>query len=122
MLLGKSYLDSVYFLTRSSRSRSIKTILEALSEEYQPNESELTTPIDAAPDSALRTLRRIRLSLSPLFLIENNLLKLLAPGCADCRRMFVRAGTSWRMILHEKATRAAVATHGSPAERRASSQ
>ena len=81
--------------------RSIKTILDALSEEYQLDAHPGTLP-DTNTSSPLRSLRRLQLSLSPLFYIESDLLKLLAPGCADCRRMSVRTSTSWKVLLEKK--------------------
>ncbi|KAH9475075.1 Guanine nucleotide-binding protein alpha-4 subunit [Psilocybe cubensis] len=77
---------------------SIKTILEALREEYEPN-GQVTTPIDISPNSPLRTLRRMTLGLSPLFFIETNLLKILSPESTDSRDMSVRAGNGWKALL-----------------------
>ncbi|KAF9556123.1 heterotrimeric GTP-binding alpha subunit [Agrocybe pediades] len=81
---------------------SIKTILDALKEEYEPNGFPVT-PTDPSSNSPLRMLRRIRLGLSPLFFIESNLLKVLAPECADSRVMTIRAGTGWKSLLKSKA-------------------
>ena len=47
--------------------------------------------------------RVLRLGLSPLFLIESNLLKVMAPECADCRDMTVRAGADWKAMVDSKA-------------------
>jgi len=104
------------------RSSSIKTVLDALHEEYYPDGT-VSTPIDAPPESALRTLQTVRLSLSPLFLIESNVLNVLAPGCADCRRMFVRSGVAWKALLQEKTSQSiTVSSTSNPADRRASEQ
>lgn len=92
--------------------RSIKTILDALSEEYQPD-VQATTPPDTKSDCPLRTLRRLQLSLSPLFFIESDLLKLLAPGYPDCRQMTVR--TTWKKLLQDKIAQPPT-SHGLPAE------
>jgi hypothetical protein len=88
-------------LTHLHGSSSIKTILDALDEEYYPD-GFVSTPVNAPPESALRTLHTVRLSLSPLFLIESNVLNILAPGCADCRRMFVRSSVAWKALLEKK--------------------
>ncbi|KAF8968482.1 heterotrimeric GTP-binding alpha subunit [Flammula alnicola] len=79
---------------------SIKTILEALKEEYEPGSTYPATPTDASPNPPLRALRRWRLGLSPLFFIEANLLKILAPECTDSRDIIVRAGSGWKTLLH----------------------
>ncbi|KDR71584.1 hypothetical protein GALMADRAFT_75076 [Galerina marginata CBS 339.88] len=81
---------------------TIKTILDALQEEYEPTEGFPNTPIDPSPQSPQRSLRRIRLGLSPLFFIETNLLKILAPDCSDSRDMTVRAGEGWKTLLRSK--------------------
>jgi len=73
----------------------MKTILEALTEEYEPEGS----PADASKQTFLRELRRIRLGFSPLFFIESNLLKLTAPGCSDSRDMAMRAGNDWKTLV-----------------------
>jgi len=78
---------------------SIKTILDALSEEYNPKGAP-PTPTDA--NSPRRALSRLRLSLSPLFFIEANLLKILSPECSDSRDMSVHAGTGWKALLRGK--------------------
>ncbi|PPQ85981.1 hypothetical protein CVT25_001680 [Psilocybe cyanescens] len=80
---------------------SIKTILEALKEEYEPDDLS-STPVDISPNSPLKTLRRMRLGLSPLFFIESNLLKILSPECSDSRDMTVQAGNGWKMLLKTK--------------------
>lgn len=76
---------------------SLKTILEALKEEYEPEDAASST--DTLSHSPLRDLRRIQLGLSPLFFIESNLLKLLAPGCSDSRDMAMRAGNGWKALF-----------------------
>ncbi|KAF8797769.1 heterotrimeric GTP-binding alpha subunit [Phlegmacium glaucopus] len=84
---------------------SIKTILEALEEEY---ESGATGPADASSHLRLRELRRIRLAFSPLFFIEANLLKLLAPGCSDSRDIAMHAGNGWKTLVRKGPRAAAV--------------
>ncbi|PPQ91843.1 hypothetical protein CVT25_000779, partial [Psilocybe cyanescens] len=79
----------------------IKTIFEALKEEYEPDDQSSITA-DIPPNSSLRTLRRMQLRFSPLFLIESNLLKILSPGCSDSRNMAVRAGNEWKTLLKTK--------------------
>ncbi|KIM43926.1 hypothetical protein M413DRAFT_17870 [Hebeloma cylindrosporum] len=81
---------------------TIKTILDALKEEYEPGEEYPATPTDASPKSALRVLRKMRLCLSPLFFIETNLLRILAPDSLDSRDMAVRAGHGWKELLRAK--------------------
>ena len=73
--------------------RSLKSILDALEEEYDN-----VVPSDTTP-SPFRVLQRLRLSLSPLFFIELNLLKILSPDCVDCRGLTVRAGAAWQDVL-----------------------
>ncbi|KAF9484577.1 heterotrimeric GTP-binding alpha subunit [Pholiota conissans] len=81
---------------------TIKTILDALQEELEPEGVYPTTPLSAIPGSPLATLRRLRFSISPLFFIESNLLKIIAPECTDSRDMSVRAGTPWKSALRAK--------------------
>ncbi|CAA7264533.1 unnamed protein product [Cyclocybe aegerita] len=82
---------------------TIKTILDALKEEFDPEDRGYpSTPSDATNSPALRTLRRLRLSLSPLLLIESNLIKILAPECTDSRDLSVRAGNGWKTLLRQK--------------------
>jgi len=76
---------------------SIKTILEALKEEYEPDD---TPPTNASRHPPLRELRRIQIGFSPLFFIEANLLKILAPGCSDSRDIAMRAGREWKTLVH----------------------
>ncbi|KAH9481883.1 DNA mismatch repair protein PMS1 [Psilocybe cubensis] len=80
---------------------SIKTILEALREEYEPN-ALATIPNYISPNSPLRTLRRMSLGLSPLLFIETNLLKILSPESSDSRDMSVRAGNGWKALLKSR--------------------
>lgn len=72
-----------------------------MKEEYEPDDFP-TTPIELSPNSPLRALRRMRLGLSPLFFIESNLLRILAPECKDSRDMAVRAGDGWKALLRSK--------------------
>jgi len=81
------------------RFRSIKTILDALKEEYD-SRGPSVTPTEA--HSPQRALSRLRLSLSPLFFIESNLLKLLAPECSDSRDMTVQAGAGWKSLFRQR--------------------
>jgi len=95
-LFELKFVDDVY---DHDFYRSIKTILDALKEEYEP--SGYPTTSDSSSTS-LRRLRRMKLGLSPLFSIESNLLKILAPECADSREMIIRAGTGWKALLSSK--------------------
>ncbi|KAF8881690.1 heterotrimeric GTP-binding alpha subunit [Gymnopilus junonius] len=97
---------------------SIKTILEALKEEYESAEGHLVTPVDSSSQSAQRFLRRMRLSLSPLFFIEANLVKLLAPECTDSRDLTVRAGNGWKALLRAQRNHNPSATGTSISRRR----
>ncbi|PPQ67438.1 hypothetical protein CVT26_007232 [Gymnopilus dilepis] len=98
---------------------SIKTILDALKEEYEPTGTFPVTPIDLPSQSAQRFLRRMRLALSPLFIIEANLVKLLAPECTDSRDLTVRAGSGWKALLRSQRNPSSPST-GSPLARRRS--
>ncbi|KAF9530777.1 heterotrimeric GTP-binding alpha subunit [Crepidotus variabilis] len=80
----------------------MKTVLDALQDEYETNGTHPSNPIEETSKAPLRALRRLRLSLSPLFFIESNLLKILAPECDDCRNMTVRAGAGWKALLQAK--------------------
>ena len=87
---------------RTANNSTIKTILEALKEQYDPGDAHPATPTDPSLQLPLRALRRTRLSLSPLFFIEANLLKILSPESLDSRDMAVRAGNGWRELLWAK--------------------
>jgi hypothetical protein len=87
---------------RKVNIRTIKTILDALKEEYESGNAYPATPTNASPKSPLRMLRKMRLCLSPLFFIEANLLKILAPDSSDSRDMAVRAGHGWKALLRAK--------------------
>ncbi len=76
-------------------------MFDALKEELEPDDANLSHSPPSSPDS-LTALRRLRLSLSPLFFIESNLLKLLSPECSDARDLSVRAGTGWKALLRSK--------------------
>lgn len=78
---------------------SIRTMMEVLQEEYESESRDDNRPSN--PPSFLRDFRRIRLGFSPLFLIESNLLKLLAPGCSDSRDIVIRAGNGWKTLVRE---------------------
>ncbi|KAF8196977.1 heterotrimeric GTP-binding alpha subunit [Pholiota molesta] len=97
---------------------TIKTILDALKEELEPEGELPTTPIAAPPGSPLAALRRLRFSLSPLFFIESNLLKVLAPECTDSRDMTVRAGTGWKAALRLKIADSQQLEDAPPGERK----
>lgn len=61
------------------------------------------TPVEASP--AVRNFRRIRLSLSPLFIIETNLMRMLAPETKDpTKDVCVRAGSGWKALLQAQRT------------------
>lgn len=48
----------------------------------------------------IRTFRRVRLGLSPLFIIETNLMRMLAPETKDpTKDVCVRAGSGWKALL-----------------------
>ncbi|KAF9032389.1 heterotrimeric GTP-binding alpha subunit [Panaeolus papilionaceus] len=82
---------------------SIKTILDALSEECEPQGPySNNTGSQNASKSTLLYLRRMRFALSPLFSIESDLLRMLAPDCTDSRDMSVRAGAGWKTLLRMK--------------------
>jgi hypothetical protein len=106
------------FLLTSFGYRTIKTILDALKEELEPEGELPTTPIAAPPGSPLAALRRLRFSLSPLFFIESNLLKVLAPECTDSRDMTVRAGTGWKAALRLKIADSQQLEDAPPGERK----
>jgi len=73
---------------------NIRTIIEALFAEYDLS----TSTTEASPTA--RNFRRIRLSLSPLFVIEVNLMQILAPELKDATRdIGVRAGSGWKALL-----------------------
>ncbi|KAF8151451.1 heterotrimeric GTP-binding alpha subunit [Crassisporium funariophilum] len=97
---------------------SIKTILDALKEEYDPGDAIPVTPNEASQRSPLRSLRRMQLGLSPLFFIETNLLKLLAPECTDSRDMAVRAGNGWKTLLRSERNLSSATAGGSIGRRR----
>ena len=75
-------------------------MMEVLQEEYESESRDDSHP--SSPPPLLRDFRRIRLTFSPLFLIESNLLKLLAPGCSDSRDIVMRAGDKWKTLVHER--------------------
>ena len=84
--------------TSHSISRTIKTILDTLKEEYEPSEAR-SQPAGAS-QAPFKLLQRTRLSLSPLFFMESNLLKILASEPAtDSTDLTVRAGCGWRALL-----------------------
>lgn len=84
------------------RCSNIRAIIETLKAEWDP--ATPTTPVDASP--AIRNFRRIRLSLSPLFIIENNLMRMLAPETKDpTRDVCVRAGSGWKALLQAQRRR-----------------
>ncbi|EKM74867.1 hypothetical protein AGABI1DRAFT_47251 [Agaricus bisporus var. burnettii JB137-S8] len=74
---------------------NIRTVIEALSLEWD-------SPAYATPTASpvVRNFRRIRLSLSPLFIIEANSWRMLAPE-SDTRipSTCVRAGSGWKAFL-----------------------
>jgi len=73
---------------------NIRTIIEALFAEY-----DLSIPTTGASLTA-RNFRRVRLSLSPLFVIEANLMQILAPELKDATKdVCVRAGSGWKALL-----------------------
>ncbi|KAF5319706.1 hypothetical protein D9619_008514 [Psilocybe cf. subviscida] len=75
---------------------SIKTIFDALEEEYEPRNGR------QANNASMRVYQRTRLGLSPLKIIESNILALLAPECKDSRDMVVKSGSGWKTLLQTK--------------------
>ncbi|KXN83173.1 Guanine nucleotide-binding protein alpha-4 subunit [Leucoagaricus sp. SymC.cos] len=81
---------------KHSLHSNIRTIIETLSVEW--DSASPTAPADAT--QTVRNFRRIRLSLSPLLIIENNLMKMLAPETKDpTKDVCVRAGSGWKALL-----------------------
>ncbi|KAJ2920508.1 hypothetical protein H1R20_g16585, partial [Candolleomyces eurysporus] len=81
---------------------SLRLIIETLKAEWEPSGGSAypTTSSEAAGGPG-RKLRRLRLTLSPLFFIEANILKLISPGCKECREVCVR-GTEWKTLLSKR--------------------
>ncbi|KAG5645581.1 hypothetical protein DXG03_005719 [Asterophora parasitica] len=71
---------------------SLKLILEVLQREWDS-----TNPEASAPQN--RELRRIRLGLSPLLFIEQNVMQLISPGSHNHRDLCVRPGCNWKAML-----------------------
>ena len=88
-------------------SRSIRTILDALKDEYETSGVPPPTPTESSMRSPARNLRRIRLGLSPLFFIETNLMKILSPDIGDARELCVRAGSGWKELLGHRGKKSA---------------
>ncbi|KAF9448736.1 heterotrimeric GTP-binding alpha subunit [Macrolepiota fuliginosa MF-IS2] len=76
--------------------RQVLELYRTLKMEWDPTTP--TTPVEASP--AIRNFRRIRLSLSPLFIMESNLMRMLAPETKDpIKDVCVRAGSGWKTLL-----------------------
>lgn len=88
-------------------SRSIRTILDALKDEYETPGVRPPTPTESSLRGPARNLRRIGLGLSPLFFIETNLIKILSPDISDTRELCVRAGSGWKELLGHRGKKAA---------------
>jgi len=90
------FLETAAQYEYSHSPSNIRTITEALFAEY-----DLSTPTTEASPTA-RNFRRVRLSLSPLFVIEANLMQMLAPEFKDTTKdVCVRAGSGWKALLQE---------------------
>jgi len=88
------FLKTATQYEHSHSPSNIRIIIEALLAEY--NLSISTT--EASPTA--RNFRRVRLSLSPLFVIETNLMQMLAPELKYATRdACVRAGSGWKALL-----------------------
>ena len=84
--------------TSHFNTSTIKTILEALKDEYEPTDGR-SAPASTT-QAPFKLLQRMRLSLSPLFFMESNLLKILASEPAtDSTDLTVRAGFGWKTLL-----------------------
>jgi guanine nucleotide-binding protein subunit alpha len=82
--------------------RSLRIIVETLAQDWESNGAYPRTPTDSPADGPARKLRRLRLTLSPLFFIGSNVLKLISPDCKDnCREVCVR-GTEWKGLLKRR--------------------
>lgn len=93
---------------------NIRTVIETLKIDWDP--ATPTTPTDMGP--AIRTFRRVRLGLSPLFIIENNLMRMLAPETKDpAKDVCVRAGSGWKALLRAQRGAQSSPTPISPRER-----
>lgn len=94
---------------------NIRTIIETLKIEWDP--ATPTTPVDMG--SAIRTFRRVRLGLSPLFIVETNLMRMLAPETKDpTKDVCVRAGSGWKALLRAQRSGQSSSAPVSPREGR----
>lgn len=82
---------------------SLRIIIETLAMEWDSSSAYTNrTPPESSADGPARKLRRLRLTLSPLFFIGSNVLKLISPDCKDhCREVCVR-GTEWKTLLRRR--------------------
>ncbi|KAF8063178.1 G-protein alpha subunit [Lyophyllum atratum] len=73
---------------------SLKLILDILQHEWDSTgDTDAKSPLN-------RDLRRIRLGLSPLLFIEQNIMQLISPGCTHTHRdLCVRPGSNWKATL-----------------------
>jgi guanine nucleotide-binding protein subunit alpha len=76
----------------------LRLIIETLKAEWEPSGGNAPSDTTGGP---ARKLRQLCLTLSPLFFIEANILKLISPGCKDCREVCVR-GTEWKSLLSKR--------------------
>ncbi|KAF5376414.1 hypothetical protein D9615_008585 [Tricholomella constricta] len=74
---------------------SLKLILDVLQREWESTDAEGKSPLN-------RDLRRIRLGLSPLLFIEQNIMQLIAPGNHNHRDVCVRPGSNWKALLRAR--------------------
>ncbi|KAF5319704.1 hypothetical protein D9619_008511 [Psilocybe cf. subviscida] len=72
---------------------SIKTVFDALGEEYEPKND------GQAINASMRVCLSARLGLSSLEIIEANILAVLAPECKDSRDMVLKSGSAWKTLL-----------------------
>lgn len=102
-------------MLKATPCSNIRTIIETLKIEWDPVTP--STPVDMGP--AIRTFRRVRLGLSPLFIIETNLMRMLAPETKDpTKDVCVRAGSGWKALLRAQRSRQSSPTPVSPQESR----
>lgn len=78
--------------------KSVKTILEALEEEW--GASYASPPTDRR-HTVTSNHRRLRMALSPLLVLDTSLNRLLSPstGSDSPRELSVRAGSPWQLLL-----------------------
>jgi hypothetical protein len=96
------------FIPTLMMARSIKMLLEILQEEWES----INVVPSSQPD---RNLQRILLGLSPLFIIETNLMQVISTSSnQNSRDVCVRSGGDWKAMLKSRAT---TPTPSSPTDR-----